>query len=233
MSWIVPAVLESWHSWMSDPWLSVLSTLTAILAGMVVGFDREAKKKPAGIRTMSIVALGACAMTIVSRKIAEQGGGDPTRIAAQIVSGVGFLGAGAIIQSRSGVRGLTTSATIWGVAAVGMVCGAGYIGPGVGLAGLIRGSIFLTDFVEMAYAGPCKTNAYRLLFRDDDGKTRIFAEEILEEHNILAGQRQYFLTDSDLMQLEFVCCIKHKAHRSLLGELARIPGVHSLKPSER
>jgi putative Mg2+ transporter-C (MgtC) family protein len=93
--------------------------------GAIIGFERETHGQPAGFRTHSLVATGSALFTIVS---AYGFGGDlvdPTRIAAQIVTGIGFIGAGTILQYRGQVRGLTTAASLWSVAAIGMAAGAG------------------------------------------------------------------------------------------------------------
>jgi putative Mg2+ transporter-C (MgtC) family protein len=118
-------------------WPHVLLRLTvAALLGGAVGFERELRERHAGLRTHLLVAVGSALFTLVSAfgfsDILAQSGPqvlvrlDPSRIAAQIVSGIGFLGAGAIIRQGLSVRGLTTAATLWLVAAIGMACGAGY-----------------------------------------------------------------------------------------------------------
>ena len=101
--------------------------LLAVVLGAIVGLERQVSGKSAGLRTNVLICLGAAVFTIISKQMAS-GSIDVTRIAAQIVTGVGFLGAGAIIQDTGGVRGLTTAATIWLVASIGMACGAGYYG---------------------------------------------------------------------------------------------------------
>lgn len=101
------------------------------LLSLMVGFDREAKHKPAGMRTYVLVGIGSALFTLVG--IVAFGPGDPgSRIAAQIITGIGFLGAGTIIQVRSGVVGLTTAAGIWAIAAVGMAVGSGLYILGIG-----------------------------------------------------------------------------------------------------
>ncbi|MGH2677187.1 MAG: MgtC/SapB family protein, partial [Actinomycetota bacterium] len=108
-----------------------LRLLGAALLGGVIGLEREVRDQPAGFRTHMLVALGSCLFTLISAYGfgAFQGDPgvpyDPTRIAAQIVTGIGFLGAGAIIRSGMSVRGLTTAASLWVVAAIGMAVGAG------------------------------------------------------------------------------------------------------------
>ena len=103
----------------------IYGILLAVLFGLLVGIERELSRKAAGLRTNVLICLGAVVFTIVSKRMAEGHADSITRIAAQIVTGIGFLGAGAIIQDRGSVHGLTTAATIWLVASVGMACGAG------------------------------------------------------------------------------------------------------------
>jgi putative Mg2+ transporter-C (MgtC) family protein len=101
----------------------VIGIVLAVLLGAVVGAEREISGKAAGLRTNVLICLGAAVFTVISRRMAGEGD-SLTRIAAQVVTGVGFLGAGAIIQDRGGIHGLTTAATIWLVASIGMACGA-------------------------------------------------------------------------------------------------------------
>lgn len=102
------------------------SMLAAVLLGALIGLERELSRKPLGLRTNVLICLGASIFTIVSIQMGTTFGGSPERIAAQIVGGIGFLGAGAIIRDRGTVQGATTAATIWLVASIGMACGAGY-----------------------------------------------------------------------------------------------------------
>lgn len=100
--------------------------LLAFVLGAVVGYERERHRRPAGLRTHMLVAGGAAAFTVAS--IHGFGGGgsvDPSRIAAQVVTGVGFLGAGTILRTQGSIRGLTTASSIWLVAAIGLLAGAG------------------------------------------------------------------------------------------------------------
>jgi len=104
----------------------VYSIVLAVVLGAAIGLERELSHKAAGLRTNILICLGAAVFTIISRRMAAGQQDSLTRIAAQIVTGVGFLGAGAIIVDRGGVHGLTTAATIWLVASIGMACGAGF-----------------------------------------------------------------------------------------------------------
>jgi putative Mg2+ transporter-C (MgtC) family protein len=120
-------------------WDASLRLVVAAALGAAIGVEREVREREAGIRTHLLVSLGSCLFTIVSAygfhdflisgtNIVRA---DPTRIAAQIVTGIGFLGAGAIIREGLSVRGLTTAASLWVVAAIGMASGAGYYWPAV------------------------------------------------------------------------------------------------------
>src|SRR5688500_1592763 len=114
--------------------------ILAAALGAALGFERELRQKSAGLRTNILIAVGAALFTLMSIEMAD--GTDPTRIAAQIVAGIGFLGAGAIMRTGSGVQGLTTAGTVWVNAAVGVAAGGGethlaVIGTAVTLAALL------------------------------------------------------------------------------------------------
>jgi putative Mg2+ transporter-C (MgtC) family protein len=101
-----------------------LRLTVGLVLGAIIGFERELHRQPAGFRTHSLVSLGAALFTIVSAYGFVGDVVDPTRIAAQIVSGIGFIGAGTILQHRGHIRGLTTAASLWSVAAIGTAAGA-------------------------------------------------------------------------------------------------------------
>lgn len=133
--------------------------LLAALLGGIVGLERELSGKPAGLRTNLLICLGAALLTELSVGIAVSANerneiagvvfrADPGRIAAQIVTGIGFLGAGTILQSRGNVVGLTTAATIWVVAAIGMAVGAGAYLIALGTTGLVVVTLALLGRLE-------------------------------------------------------------------------------------
>lgn len=112
------------------PWQdSLLRLVLSVILGVLLGWNRESAHKPAGVRTHTLVALGSALITIISIELFleyQRAGMDPGRVAANIVSGIGFLGAGAILHTRGGlIVGLTTAASIWTAAGIGMACGAG------------------------------------------------------------------------------------------------------------
>ena len=100
--------------------------LVALLVGLVLGAERELRGHPAGLRTIALISVGSCLFTGVGLLPVLGRSTDPTRIAAQIVTGVGFLGAGSILRQGEAVKGLTTAASIWVAASLGMAVGFGY-----------------------------------------------------------------------------------------------------------
>ncbi|MGZ4335583.1 MAG: MgtC/SapB family protein [Gaiellaceae bacterium] len=144
-------------------WPHVLLRLSvAAVLGGAIGMERELRERQAGLRTHLVVSVGSALFTIVSaygfREFLVHGGSvvraDPTRIAAQIVSGIGFLGAGAIIRQGLSVRGLTTAATLWLVAAIGMASGAGYYD-----------AALIATLGALITLGPLRIVAYRAIRR--------------------------------------------------------------------
>ena len=120
---------------------SIYRLLLSMLLGSVVGYERKRKGQSAGVRTFSLIAMGATLAMLLSIYVPQEylglKNGDPGRIAAQVITGIGFLGAGAIIQMKGSVRGLTTAAGIWMVATIGMAVGVGMYWVSVAATGLI------------------------------------------------------------------------------------------------
>ncbi len=109
-----------------------LRLLISIALGALIGIERERRNRPAGLRTHVLVSLGSALFTITSIQFSKMYGGvDPSRVAANIVTGIGFLGAGTIMREGLTVRGLTTAATIWVSSAIGLSCGMGYYIPAI------------------------------------------------------------------------------------------------------
>jgi putative Mg2+ transporter-C (MgtC) family protein len=155
-------------------WAEVL--LRVVLAGILggaIGAEREIREREAGLRTHMLVAVGSALFTLVSAygwsdfQFSQRSGitYDPTRIAAQIVTGIGFLGAGAIIRQGLSVRGLTTAASLWVVAAIGIASGAGYYS-----------AALITTILVLVSLWPLRIVAYRFFERIRPGELRLEVE---------------------------------------------------------
>lgn len=135
-------VMDSWAvvDWNKDVWHFIVRMLVSIVCGFAIGLERKSRSKEAGIRTHAIVCLASCLFMILSKYLTaplfsdisgNSFDGDATRIAAQVVTGIGFLGAGIIMYRRDVMHGLTTAAGVWATSAIGMAIGGGFIVTGV------------------------------------------------------------------------------------------------------
>jgi putative Mg2+ transporter-C (MgtC) family protein len=125
-----------------------LKIILAAILGGAIGLEREFRDKPAGLRTNMLICIGTTLFMIVSINAAKVFGDNPTRIAAQIVTGIGFLGAGAVLHSHGFVVGLTTAATIWVVAGIGMAVGSGFYGTAIFTTVLSLITLMVLPYIE-------------------------------------------------------------------------------------
>ena len=175
---------------MTDQWemLDVYKALLSLLAGLILGLERELKDKAAGLKTITIITLGATLFSIISFKV---GGIDRgTNIAAYIVSGVGFLGAGVIFKDRITVSGLTTAGIIWMAAAIGTSIGFGefYMAATFLAASLIV--IFVTPFINSLFISKKQTRQLEFeLERQDIGHKKSILDT-LEQHMVVVEEKK-------------------------------------------
>jgi putative Mg2+ transporter-C (MgtC) family protein len=138
--------------------------LAAVLGGLI-GIERELRDKPAGLRTNILICVGSTLFMSISTTVAKVLGGDPTRIAAQIISGIGFLGAGAVLHSHGFVLGLTTAATIWVVAGIGMALGSGMYSLAIFVTAMSIVTLYFLSIAEDRIQGR-KSYSYALVVSD-------------------------------------------------------------------
>ncbi|MFH1861107.1 MAG: MgtC/SapB family protein [bacterium] len=129
---------------------TLIRLILATLLGGLVGIERQIHHKPAGLRTHILVCIGACMCMIIGLSLNKEFGNgiDPSRIAAQVVSGIGFLGAGTIMVSKASVKGLTTAASIWATSALGLAIGNGMFFAAAVAAVLMVTALLIFEFVE-------------------------------------------------------------------------------------
>ena len=228
MNWL----LHDWRNLLAEPWLSVALAVTAVVCGAVVGYEREKHDKPVGTRTLTLVSLGAAVFTMLSFAIG--GPNNQAQIAAAVVTGVGFLGAGAIIRGKFGITGLTSAATLWAVAAMGMLVGAGYVGGGLGLSLLILTVLTLISAGEQRFLGTCEFVSVILVFEPRGGKTILKIEEILDEYNVPWARNKLAVETSSTggSRLAVNYCGRHKHHREFLAELAALEEITEISETK-
>jgi len=204
--------------------LDLLATLLgAIILGGAVGLERELHRKPAGLRTNVLICVGAALFTQLSPAIAGAVG-DPGRIAAQIVSGVGFIGAGTIIHGRGNITGLTSAATIWLVAAIGMALGAGAILEAVGTTVLVV--LVLAGLGRVERFAARRSVVTNLEVEVDDTPEAVRAVEHIINAAGLSVEEKMTTTEGGHVILSFqVRGPRHRQDRSQL-ELLRSSGAY-------
>jgi putative Mg2+ transporter-C (MgtC) family protein len=200
----------------------------AILCGGLIGIERERRGKAAGFRTNTLICLGSAIYMFASDLLFLRLGitnTDPTRIAAQVVTGIGFLGAGTIIQSQGTVTGLTTAATIWVVAGIGVLIGAGFPLLGVLCTLLVLMTLVLLVKVEPRLLGKCHFVTADIVFRDTGGETRSAIGTILADHDIDASKFEVTDGGEAVSKIRLSYCDKHPSHHRFLSELWRLRGI--------
>ncbi|MGO2035239.1 MAG: MgtC/SapB family protein [Brevibacterium sp.] len=205
----------------------------------LIGFERQFRQKSAGYRTHVLVGIGTCAFTLVSAYgfagvLDNDVRLDPSRIAAQIVSGIGFLGAGVIFKGRNMVRGLTTAATIWVTAAVGMACGAGM----VTLAAMLTALHLLTLFVIAPLIRRIPDNDHRKLlriaYRDGSGILRdiLAVASTMGFSNTIVDSKRFDSAEGvKMVQIDVKFEGKPPLHM-LIPPLMELPGVDKVSMRE-
>lgn len=202
-----------------------IKLLMAAICGCIIGIEREVHRKSAGIRTNMMICLGATLYVIASEMILTTHGGnmDATRMAGQVVVGMGFIGAGAIIQSRGHIVGLTTAATLWVVAAIGVVIGMGFPVFGLIVTLFVVGILVGVGKIEHMVMGKCRFTTTRVSFRDD---TTTLGD--IEELLVTFGKdlSQFKITrEGPICFMDVTYCIVHPDHAEWFYDLLRIPDV--------
>jgi putative Mg2+ transporter-C (MgtC) family protein len=214
----------------------LLRASVAGICGALIGLERELRGKAAGFRTNMLICLGAAVFMTLSELVAAGAApgrmSDPGRIAAQVVTGVGFLGAGAILHSGGAVRGMTSAAMIWVVAAVGLAAGAGYVQLALITTGLTLVATSLLGLFEGRFRGRCELAACRLVIAPLTDVSRRQLEGILREHDVELASVSFERRD-DATVVIFGFCRAHERHRRVLAELWRLPGIVELRPAGR
>jgi uncharacterized membrane protein YhiD involved in acid resistance len=198
----------------------------AVLLGGAIGLEREIVGKPAGLRTNILIAVGSTLITIMSVRFAADGRADPSRVAAQIVTGVGFLGAGSILQSRAAVIGLTTAATIWAVAGIGIAIGAGYVPIAVTATLIILLCLTLLRPLEGWTVKRREHLPFELVIGAESAATEDLRE--LSKRGVVVEYTAAHKAGTSI-EMEIACVAKPHQSGELVTSLLALNGVHSVR----
>ena len=225
---IFQAVFGDLRQVLPRPFCEIVLVAASFLCGALVGIEREKEHKPAGLRTLILICVGSAIFTVVSASPA-MGGHEPARIAAQIVTGVGFLGAGSILRDRHHISGLTTAATIWATSGIGLAVGAGYAAAGLVLSLSVLITLGWVRQLETRLNGACQVRRVRVLFQAVQGKTSARIIALLDEAkgHIRAGVDKE--RADGLHEIEVEYCGLHRDHRCVVAQLADLSGVEALE----
>jgi len=204
--------------------------LLAAALGGVVGLEREIRRKPAGLRTNMFICMGSALFTLLSDQIALRfGGSDPTRIVSNLIPGIGFIGAGAIIRERGTVVGLTTAATIFVVASVGMAVGAGLWMTAIFTTLVILLVLVALGWVEERFSLKAHEMTFRLT-TDNLDKVMAGAHQILEQMKLAMQHFQVFRVGSDFV-IEFDAEVSHTQQRLIFRKLCALEARCEVVPA--
>jgi putative Mg2+ transporter-C (MgtC) family protein len=165
----------------------MLRLVVASLLGGVIGLERQVRKKPAGLRTNMFICFGSAMFTIMSDQLASTYGGDHTRVAAQIIPGIGFIGAGSILHAKGSITGLTTAATLFVVASVGMAVGGGLYITAVFATFLILAGLALLGRLEQKFELKTFRQSYEVVGRSVEELLGVLNRILGEEHLTMQG----------------------------------------------
>ena len=200
--------------------------LVACLLGGVVGLERELNRKAAGVRTNLLICMGSAFFTLLSAVLAGDANPDKGRVAANIVQGIGFLGAGLILHNRSRVSGLTSAACVFVVASIGMACGAGLYAAAVVAALIVIVALRLIGFLERR----ANLKTFPLIYEARGGDQTQMLESILDAMD-KAGERLAGLERDaigELQRVSFAITATQKQHERLRGKLLAEPAIQAL-----
>lgn len=183
----------------------MIAMLVSMICGGIIGFEREYRSKSAGFRTIILISLGSTIFTIVS----QHGAGTDDRISANIITGIGFIGAGVIFKDKITIRGLTTAAVIWTSAAIGMTAGIGYHALALALTLITLAVLLMVTRIEKLIAGLQKEKMLSVKFRGGDFSQITVLEHSLKNTGLLLERIEVGKEEDQLTALFKVSGKKH------------------------
>ena len=222
-------LIQDWRLVLHAPWREVFLVFASIGCGAIIGSERQKHEKPAGMRTIILVTLGATVFTMASFLFTSTTG-DSGRVAAQIVTGIGFLGAGVIMRGRGTISGTTTAATIWVAAAIGIIVGAGHVGAGLGLSILVLSVLTGVAALESRDLARIRPVPIVIDFDPDHGKARVRLERILIDFNVPRSSMEWSRPTDGADTRRLTLQLRLHAHHvcDMLDDMVADPSVKSV-----
>jgi len=206
---------------------AVFRLLLAAGLGTVIGVEREWKSRAAGVRTNLLICMGCAFFTLLSGVLAGDGTADKGRVAANIVQGIGFLGAGLILHNRNRVSGLASAASIFVVASIGMACGAGLYVPAIIATAIVLFALLTIGFVEWRI----NLKAYPQIYEARGSDATGMQKSILDAMDYLRERFAGFDSDAigEMQRVSFSMTGTKSKHRRLLARLLAEPSIDDVK----
>lgn len=203
--------------------------LSALIGGLV-GFQRESSNRPAGLRTHILVCVGSTLVMITSEYIFNAYRGqtnlDPARLGAQVISGIGFLGAGTILRDGSTIKGLTTAAGIWAISCIGIAIGAGFYFGGIAAALLVYFTLLISKDWEVTFESRSNARKIRIIAENKPDIISTIESEFSEKGISIKTLRIIHIPNSDTVKmLAYVKYSTPTARENLLHSLSNIKGI--------
>lgn len=223
--------VDNWHFLLPNPWAQIALVLVSVVCGGIIGGERERREKPAGLRTLMLVCLGSALFTLTGYAFTSSTG-DSGRVAAQIVTGIGFLGAGVIMHGKNTISGTTTAATIWVTAAIGMLTASGYAVGALGSSVLIRLLLLIVRKFEVRRMGGFKAVDVEIQFAPNGGKSRVRLERILVDYGPGAIKAKWESVSGEEQVLHLHLQLPQHHLREMLSEVAEIEEVRTISSED-
>ncbi len=196
----------------------------ALVIGIALGLERELAHKPAGLRTQALITFGTTVFIIAARSIGVEAGG---RVAANVLTGLGFLGGGAILRDRGNVRGLTTAALIWVNGALGIAVGLGEYVLAVSGAAITLLTLRALSAVEQKMDKKCRIFHYEIVAEETDELTRAVHEELSNSH--FQDGQVVMIRQSGTVSIRFAFCNPPSRHQQFAERLRQMPELVELR----
>ena len=206
----------------------LLRLMLAAFLGGLIGLERQLRRKPAGVRTNMLICFGAALFTIISYEMAGEVSGDHTRIAAQIIPGIGFIGAGVVIRDRGAVLGITSAATIFVMASIGMAVGAGMLATAIFATLMVLVALVVLGYLEDRLGLQTRLMTFQLM-ASANSDLLVPAHRIVEVAKIEARRWQTQQLNDELI-VDFEAEVSYHQERDLFTKFAALNAKVEARP---